>query len=255
MGHKVHPTIHRMQVIYTWDSKWYASKNYAKFVEQDVKIRDFLFKKFKEAHIDSIGIERGPKDIVITVLAAKPGFIIGRGGQGIEDLRKMIERRFLQMSLKAKLNIKEVRSPALSAQVVAQSVVSEIERRIPFRRVMKQAIERVMKAGAKGVKIAMAGRLNGVEIARREKLAAGTMPLITLRSDVDYAMVPAQTLYGKIGVKVWVCHGKVFGRKDKFAELSESEEKKPTEKSLGREAGVRPTPRPVAKDKKEVVNN
>lgn len=230
MGHKVHPKIHRMQVIYTWDSKWYASKNYAKFVEQDVKIRDFLFKKFKDAHIDSVGIERGPKDIVITVLAAKPGFIIGRGGQGIDDLRKMIERRFLQMSLKAKLNIKEVRSPALSAQVVAQSIVSEIERRIPFRRVMKQAIERVMKAGAKGVKVAMAGRLNGVEIARREKLAAGTMPLITLRSDVDYAMVHAQTLYGKIGVKVWVCHGKVFGRKDKFAELVESEEKKPIEK-------------------------
>lgn len=250
MGHKVHPTIHRMQVIYTWDSKWYASKNYAKFVEQDVKIRDFLFKKFKEAHIDSIGIERGPKDIVITVLAAKPGFIIGRGGQGIDDLRKMIERKFLQMSFKAKLNIKEVRSPALSAQVVAQSVVSEIERRIPFRRVMKQAIERVMKAGAKGVKIAMAGRLNGVEIARREKLAAGTMPLITLRSDVDYAMVPAQTLYGKIGVKVWICHGKVFGRKDKFAELLESEEKKPTEKPLSREAGVKPAPRSAVKEKK-----
>lgn len=242
MGHKVQPTIHRMQVIYTWDSKWCAGKNYAKQVEQDIKIREFLFKKFKEAHIDAIGIERGPKEVRITILAAKPGMVIGRGGQGIDDLRKTIERKFLQMSLKAKLNIKEVKSPALSAQVVGQSMVEEIERRIPFRRVMKQAIDRVMKAGAKGVKIAMAGRLNGVEIARREKLAAGTVPLITLRSDVDYAFVEAHTIYGKIGIKIWICHGKVFGRKDKFAE-SESEEKKPAEKSLGREAGIRPVRR------------
>ena len=249
MGHKVQPTIHRMQVIYTWDSKWCSIKNYAKQVEQDTRIREFLFKKFKDAHIDAIGIERGPKEVRITILAAKPGIVIGRGGQGIDDLRKMIERKFLQMSLKAKLSIKEVKSPALSAQIVGQSMVEEIERRIPFRRVMKQSIERVMKAGAKGVKIAMAGRLNGVEIARREKLAAGTVPLITLRSDVDYALVEAQTIYGKIGIKVWICHGKVFGRKDKFAEL-ETEEKKSTEKPLGKEAGARPTPRPVSKENK-----
>ena len=125
------------------------------------------------------------------------------------DLRKKIERKFLQMSLKVKLNIREVRSPGLSAQVIAQGMVEEIEKRIPFRRrVMKQTIERVMKAGAKGVKVAMAGRLNGVEIARREKLAAGTVPLLTLRSDVDYAFLEAHTIYGKIGIKVWVCHGK-----------------------------------------------
>ena len=254
MGHKVHPTIHRMQVIYTWDSKWYAGKNYAKQVEQDIKIREFLFKKFKDASIDSIGIGRGPKEVTITILAAKPGLIIGRGGQGIDDLRKMIERKFLQMSSKVRLNIKEVRSPALSAQIVAQSIATEIERRIPFRRVMKQTIDRVMKAGAKGVKVAMAGRLNGVEIARREKLAAGTVPLITLRSDVDYALVEAQTIYGKIGIKVWICHGKVFGRKDKFAEL-ETDEKKPVEKSIGKEAGVRPSVRPVRREKKLEIRN
>ena len=230
MGHKVHPTIYRMQVINTWDSRWFGKKNYRKLIEQDILIRNFLQKKFKDAQIDSISVERTPKALSVTVFAAKPGFIIGRGGQGLDGLRKEIERKFLQMSVRVKLNIRELRSPGLSAQVVAQGMANEIERRIPFRRVMKQMIERVMKAGAKGVKVVMAGRLNGVEIARREKLAAGTVPLITLRSDVDYAFVEAQTIYGKIGIKVWVCHGKVFGRKDKFAEQEpeKKDEKKRT---------------------------
>jgi small subunit ribosomal protein S3 len=216
MGHKVHPKIHRTQVIYTWDSRWFGKKKYATYSEQDIRIREYLMKKFKDSHIDAIGIERGAKNMTITIFAAKPGFIIGRGGQGLEDLRKYIERKFLQMSLKVKLNIQEVRSPALSASVIAQTVASDIERRMPFRRVMKQSIEKVMKAGAQGVKISMAGRLNGVDIAREEKLAAGKVPLITLRSDVDYAFVEANTTYGKIGVKVWIYHGEVFGRKDKF---------------------------------------
>jgi small subunit ribosomal protein S3 len=217
MGHKVHPKIHRTQVIYTWDSRWFSKGEYAKFSQEDIRIREFLIKKFADAHIDSIGVERGPNNMTITILAAKPGMIIGRGGQGLDVVRKEIERKFLKMSLKVKLNIQEVRSPALSAQVVAQTIASDLERRIPFRRVMKQSIERVMKAGAVGVKICVAGRLNGAEIARTEKMAAGSVPLITLRSDVDYAVVAAYTLYGKIGIKVWVCHGEVFGRKDKFA--------------------------------------
>jgi len=230
MGHKVHPKIYRMQVIYSWDSKWFGKKNsYKKFIEQDMLIREFLMKKFKEAHIDSIAVERGAKDMTITILAAKPGFIIGRGGESLDALRKEIERNFLQMSLKVKLNIKEVKNPALSAQVLATTMASELERRIPFRRVMKQGIERSMKAGAKGVKVRMSGRLNGVEIARTEKLAAGTVPLLTLRSDVDYAFVEANTIYGKIGIKVWMCHGEVFGRKDKFAEAVENETKEKTD--------------------------
>lgn len=230
MGHKVHPKIHRTQVIYTWDSKWFGRNNYPKMIEADINIREYFKKKFKDAHIDSVSIERSPKDMTITILAAKPGLIIGRGGKGLDDLRKEIERKFLQMSLRVKLNIKEVHSPALSAQVLSQTLVSDIERRMPFRRVMKQGIERAMKAGAKGVKICMAGRLNGVEIARTEKLSAGTVPLITMRSDVDYAFTEANTIYGKIGVKVWICHGEVFGRKDKFAEMEKNEntEKKET---------------------------
>ncbi len=222
MGHKVHPKIHRMQVIYSWDSKWFSKKNYSKFAEQDISIREFLMKKFKDAHIDAISVERGPKDMTITILAAKPGFIIGRGGKGIDEVRKEIERKFLKMSLKVKLNVKEVKSPALSASVAAQTMVSEIERRIPFRRVIKQGIDKVMKAGAQGVKVKMSGRLNGVEIARQETLSAGKVPLITLRSDVDYAIVEAETIYGKIGIKVWIYRGQVFGRKDKFAEAESS---------------------------------
>ena len=226
MGHKVHPKAHRMQVIYTWDSKWFGKNNYAELAEQDIKVREFLATKFKDAHIDAIGLERSPKNVKITIFAAKPGFIIGRGGKALDDLRKDIERKFLKMSLRVKLNIKEVRNPALSAAVIAQTCASDIEKRIPFRRVIKQSIERVMKAGAKGVKIGMAGRLNGVEIARSEKLQAGTVPLITMRSDVDYSFVEAHTIYGKIGVKVWVCHGEIFGRKDKFADSTEEEPQK-----------------------------
>lgn len=221
MGHKVHPKIHRTQVIYTWDSKWFSKKNYAQFAEDDVRIREYLLKKFKDAHIDSIGLERGPKHMTVTIFAAKPGFIIGRGGQGLEQVRKDIERKFLRMSTKVKLNIQEVRSPSLSAQIVGQTIVSELERRIPFRRVMKQTMERVMKSGAVGVKLKVSGRLNGAEIARTEKMAAGSVPLITMRSDVDYASIPAYTLFGKIGVKVWICHGEVFGRKDKFTKTEE----------------------------------
>ncbi|OGH77771.1 MAG: 30S ribosomal protein S3 [Candidatus Magasanikbacteria bacterium RIFOXYC2_FULL_40_16] len=230
MGHKVHPRIHRIQVIYTWDSRWFGKKKYAKYAEQDVSIREFLMKKFKDAHIDSIGVERGPKNMTVTVFAAKPGFIIGRGGQGLEDLRKEIERKYLQMSLKVKLNIQEVHSPALSASVIAQTVAAEIEKRMPFRRVMKQSIEKVMKAGAQGVKICLSGRLNGVDIARTEKLSAGKVPLITLRSDVDYCLYEANTTYGKIGVKVWVYHGEIFGRKDKFSKTEEPESKENKEK-------------------------
>ena len=225
MGHKVHPRIHRTQVIYTWDSRWFSKRNYAQFAQDDVLVREFLMKKFSEAHIDTIGVERSPHQMTVTIFAAKPGFIIGRGGKGLDDVRKEIERKFLRMKSKVKLQVQEVRSPALSAPVVAQTMVSDLERRIPFRRVMKQTIERVMKAGAKGIKLSIGGRLNGAEIARTEKMAAGSVPLVTLRSDVDYETLAAQTIYGKIGVKVWICHGEVFGRKDKLAQQEVVSEK------------------------------
>lgn len=226
MGHKVHPTIHRIPYIFPWDSRWFAKKDQlTQFLKQEIAIREYLGKKLKEAGIDAISIERSPKEVVITILAAKPGVVIGRGGQGLEEIRKEIEKKYLQFKSKVKLNIQAVQQPALSATIVAQNAVNEIERRLPFRRVMKGVLEKVMAAGAKGVKINMAGRLNGVEIARREKLAAGKMSLITVRSNVDYGFAEAHTLYGKIGVKVWIYHGETFGRKDKFEKKDSAESK------------------------------
>ncbi|HAT03714.1 MAG TPA: 30S ribosomal protein S3 [Candidatus Magasanikbacteria bacterium] len=227
MGHKVHPQIHRTGVLFPWSSRWVSKQRYSEYLEQDIKIREYLFIKLKEAHIDSIFIERGPKNVSITIFAAKPGIIIGRGGQGLDDLRKDLERKFLKMSSKVKLHIQEITNPSLSSEVVAQTIIKDIEGRIPFRRIMKQTIERVMKAGAKGIKITLAGRLNGVEIARRETLAKGKIPLITLRSNVDYTQRIAQTIYGVIGVKVWIYKGESFERIDKLAEKSEQIKRKP----------------------------
>ena len=207
MGHKVHPKIHRIGVLFPWSSRWVSKNNYVNYLRQDVNIREYLKKTFKEALIDEVFIERGPKNITITIFAAKPGIIIGRGGQGLDDLRKNIERKFLQMSIRVKLNIQEVRNSSQSAEIIAQLVVKDIENRIPFRRVMKNTIEKVTKAGAQGVKISLSGRLNGVEIARRETLSFGKIPLITLRSNVDYSNREADTIYGKIGVKVWIYKG------------------------------------------------
>lgn len=226
MGHKVHPRIHRVPFVFPWDSRWFARKeNVSNVLKQEIAIREYLEKKLKEAHVDSMSIERTPKDLSITILAGKPGVVIGRGGQGLEDLRKHIERNILQFKTKVKLHIQPVNQPALSAAIVGQNAVAEIEKRIPFRRVMKQSIEKVMAAGAKGVKIRMAGRLNGVEIARREVLGAGKMSLITIRSNVDYALVEAHTMYGKIGVKVWIYNGESFARHDKFEKKEVVDEK------------------------------
>jgi len=217
MGHKVHPKIHRIPLIYAWDSKWFAKDaQLPTFLKQEILTREYLAKKLKEAGIDAISIERTPKEAVVNILAAKPGVIIGRSGQELEEIRKYLEKKIFQFKSKVKINVLPLQQPALSAAVVAQNAVAEIEKRFPFRRVMKQAIERVMSAGALGVKIKMAGRLNGVEIARREVLGAGKMSLITIRSDVDYAFVEANTIYGKIGVKVWIYKGESFGRRDKF---------------------------------------
>ncbi len=227
MGHKVHPKIHRTPVTYGWDSKWFAKKNdYAKVSLQDLAIRNYIEVKCKNAHIDSMSIERGPKNVTVTILAGKPGFIIGRQGQGLDDIRKHIERKITKMEQKVKLNVREVYSPALSASIVGQVLASDIERRIPFRRTMKQSIERVMNAQGQGVKISVAGRLNGSEIARTETLSAGKVPLITIRSDVDYARVEANTIYGKIGIKVWIYKGELFAPKDKFKQEDAKETQK-----------------------------
>jgi len=234
MGHKVHPKIHRIQVIYTWDSKWFSKNNYALHAKQDIFIREYLEKKCKESLIEGIRVERGLKNMTVTVFAAKPGFIIGRAGKGLDEIRKYIETKILKSELKVTLNIQEVYQPALAANVVARTIANDIEKRVPFRRIMKQTITRVMDAGAQGVKIKISGRLNGAEIARPETLSAGTVPLITLRSDINYAAVRAETIYGTIGIKVWICQGQVFGRKDRFEQTGAPPKKKSNFKKVNK---------------------
>ncbi|HBW73678.1 MAG: 30S ribosomal protein S3 [Candidatus Magasanikbacteria bacterium GW2011_GWA2_45_39] len=214
MSHKVHPKIFRIGSIYTWDSKWFSRKNYAKFLREDLAIRAYLMKEFKDVGMDSIGIERTPHDITVSLSAAKPGMIIGRGGAGAEELRKKVQKKFFDIKTNVKVNILEVSRPALSATIIGQSVVIEIEKRVPFRRVLKQAVERARKAGALGVKIAVSGRLNGAEIARREFITEGKIPLQNLRSDIDFNATTAHTIYGVIGIKVWVYRGDIFASKE-----------------------------------------
>lgn len=221
MSHKVSPKSFRMQVIDTWDSRWFApTVGYSKFLKQDLAARAVLTKALKDALVDSIVIERSSREITFTIFAAKPGVAIGRGGKGIEDLQKVLERSVFAFKTRVRIQVHEVRNPSLSASIVAQGMRNEIERRIPFRRVMKQTIEKVMKAGAAGIKIKISGRLNGVEIARDEMLSAGKVPLQTLRSNIDYALEEAQTTFGVIGIKVWICKGEVFQRMDKLEDIN-----------------------------------
>ncbi len=218
MGHKVHPKIFRTGTLYPWDSRWFGRKGkYKQYLQQEVALREYLEKKLRDAGLDGISVARNAKDVTVTLLVAKPGIIIGRGGAGIEELKKTIKIKFFDRKDNVKVQVYEVKDPSLSSKIVGNQMKTELEKRVPFRRVMKQAIQRVMQNGAKGVKISIAGRLNGADIARRETLSDGKIPLSTLRADVDYALVEANTIYGVIGIKVWIYRGQVFGRKDKFA--------------------------------------
>ena len=216
MGRKVHPIGFRIGVTRGWDSLWFAdSKRYTGLLEEDVKIRSFLKTLLKDALIDRVEIERTRQELSLLIHSAKPGIIIGRGGTGIEDLSKKVKSKFfLGKRVKLSINVKEVPNASLSANVIGQQVAMDIEKRMPFRRVMKSTIERVLKSGAQGVKISISGRLNGSEIARREMIAQGKIPLHTLRSDINYASVTARTIWGAIGIKVWINRGEVFDKKD-----------------------------------------
>jgi small subunit ribosomal protein S3 len=212
MGQKVHPKIFRtgQSQIYTWNSKWFAKKDYVARLRQDVDIRNFLKKTLKEAAVAKIEIERTANAVTVIIHSAKPGLIIGHAGTGIEDLRKKIKEKFLEKKTTLNLNVQEVQNPSTSAEVVLQSMIADIEKRIPFRRVLKQALGRVERAGAKGVKVVASGRLDGAEIAREETLSWGSIPLHTLRADIDYAGGAAFTIYGAVGLKVWIYKGEVF---------------------------------------------
>lgn len=194
----------------TWSSKWFSKNDYAVFLHQDILIKRFLKEKLKDANVSRIDIERSSGNIVIIIYTAKPGLVIGRGGEGVEILKRQIQEKYLLVKIHLTINIIEVKNPNTSAELILQSVISDLEKRIPFRRAMKQAISRVQRAGVKGVKIMCSGRLNGVEIARRETLSWGSLPLHTIRADIDYSHGAAMTTYGKIGVKIWIYKGEKF---------------------------------------------
>ena len=207
MGHKVHPIGFRLGVIKTWQSKWYSEAHYAEFIQEDNKLRESIKKKYPEAAISLIEIDRQAKDVTITLHTARPGIVIGRGGQRVDEMRQYLEGL---IGKKIRLNILEIRQPELDAYLVARSVAEQIERRVAYRRAMKQAIFRTIQAGAKGIKVSAAGRLANAEIARRQTSHQGQVPLHTLRADIDYGFTEAHTTLGRIGVKVWIYKGQVM---------------------------------------------
>lgn len=211
MGQKVNPHGLRVGVINDWDSKWYAEKGeFGNKLVEDYKVREFIKKNLYQSGIAKVEIERFPSRIKVSIYTAKPGMIIGKGGAGVEALKTNIEKITGETAI---INVEEIRSPELNAQLVAENIASQIERRISFRRAMKSVIQRSMRAGAKGIKTSVSGRLNGADMARREGYSEGTIPLQTLRADISYGTAEADTQYGKIGVKVWICRGEVLEKK------------------------------------------
>ncbi|EKD75900.1 MAG: 30S ribosomal protein S3 [uncultured bacterium] len=212
MGKKVNPKIIRLNTTTTHLSKWFAPKrNFAKILEQDVKVRKYIRTKLRDGGVSRVEIRRANDQMTIHIRTAKPGVIIGRSGSGVEELKRQIKRRFFgSEKMHIHLEIEEVRNPDVDAELIMQGIVFQLEKRIPFRRAMKRSIEQVMQGGAKGVKIIVSGRLNGAEIARVETLNQGSVPTHTLRADIDYSRGVAKTIYGTIGVKVWIYRGQVF---------------------------------------------
>ena len=204
MGHKVHPYGFRLGVTRTWTAKWYHDKEYTTLLVEDIAIRQLVDKRLANASVSGLEIERNFGQVTVTVHTAKPGIVIGKGGQNVEILRQQIGALTKR---KVKLEIKEIRQPELDATLVAANIAQQLARRIAFRKAMKQAIQRTMKAGAKGVKISVSGRLGGSEMARREWDREGRIPLGTLRADISYGQIHAHTTYGRIGVKVWIYRG------------------------------------------------
>jgi small subunit ribosomal protein S3 len=218
LGHKVHPTGFRLGVIRDWQSKWYSETHYAEFVQEDTKLRETIKAKYPEAAISLMEIDRQAKDVTITLYTARPGIVIGRGGQRVDEMRLYLEGL---IGKRIRLNIQEVRQPEMDAYLVARAVAEQIERRVAYRRAMKQAIFRTIQAGAKGIKISCAGRLGNAEIARRQTSHQGQVPLHTLRADIDYGFTEAHTTLGRIGVKVWIYKGQILPE----AKITEVEEK------------------------------
>jgi small subunit ribosomal protein S3 len=207
VGQKVNPHGLRIGIIKNWDARWYADKDYAKNLHEDIKVRAFIKKKLFAAGVSRVEIERAANRVKVTIHTAKPGMVIGRGGSGIEDLKKSLK----QLTDKAiDVNIAEIKQAEMDATLVAENIAAQLVKRIAFRRAMKQSVQRTMRMGAKGIKVTAGGRLGGAEIARTESYREGSIPLHTLRADIDYGTAEAATTYGRIGVKVWIYKGEVL---------------------------------------------
>lgn len=242
MGQKVHPKALRLGIIRDWDARWFAKKDFARLLHEDLQLRDYIKKKLYDAGISRIEIERAANRLTVNIHAAKPGMVIGRGGTAVEALRQELERR---TGRQVSLNIIEVKVPELDAQLVAESVAAQLSKRIAFRRAMKQAAARVMRAGAKGVKIMVSGRLGGAELARTEWTAEGSVPLHTFRADVDYGFAEAPTTYGQIGVKCWINRGEVLpaapgGERGEGRRAEAAAERKPAGEPVAAQAEAAP---------------
>ncbi len=207
MGQKVNPHGLRVGIIKDWDAKWYAEKDFANYLSEDVKIRKFIKKKLYASGVSKILIERTTDRIKISVYTAKPGIVIGKNGQAIEELKNEVQKL---TNHKVAINIEEIKRPELDAQLVAENIAQQLENRVTFRRAMKQAMGRTMKFGAKGIKTSVSGRLGGADMARSETYHEGTIPLQTLRANIDYGFAEADTTYGKLGIKVWIYKGEVL---------------------------------------------
>ena len=220
MGQKIHPHGLRLGIIKTWDAKWYAGKDFAANLHEDLKIRKFIKTKAFSAGVSKLVIERASNRVKVIIHTAKPGMIIGRGGAGIEEMKKNLKQL---TGKQIDINIAEIRQPDMDAQLVAENIAAQLERRIAFRRAMKQSIQRTMRMGAKGIKVMVGGRLGGAEIARSEAARDGSIPLHTLRADIDYGTAEAHTTYGLIGVKVWIYKGEILPEVKKVAAIEGSE--------------------------------
>jgi len=221
LGQKVNPHGIRLGIVKDWDANWYADKDFADNLHEDIKIRDYLKEKLQAASVSRIETERSKNRLKLTIHTAKPGMVIGRGGSGIEELKAGLKG---MTDKKIDINIEEIKSPDLDATLVAENIAGQLERRTAFRRAMKQAVGRTMRLGAKGIKVMVSGRLGGAEIARKESYREGSIPLHTLRADIDYGLAEAHTTYGRIGVKVWIFKGEVLPAKKQRKAVAEGSE-------------------------------
>ncbi len=256
MGQKIHPIGFRLAVTRNWTSRWYANtKNFAKMLQEDVEVRDFLKKKLAHASVGRVVIERPAKNARVTVYSARPGVVIGKKGEDIESLKAELQKR---MGVPVHVNIEEIRKPEIDAQLISDSIAQQLEKRIMFRRAMKRAMQNAMRLGAQGIKIMSSGRLNGAEIARREWYREGRVPLHTLRADIDYGTSEAKTTYGIIGIKVWVFKGEMLARNEVLAGVPDApvdeprRPRRPQDDKAMPPGDVKPPRRAIAK-KSDVV--